>query len=196
MGNQQEKVMGSVTGKIQTVRKDRKGCKIDDVWYSAYKPEEMNGAQRGDTVTLEYKEKGDFKNIVSVTVVETAPKGGGGGGYSKGGGGGAQFRSVPELNRIDALKLAVDVTAGDADTKERVKHVLKLVPVFVNIIENGGGATAPAKSGDDDAAAKAAAAEAARKAAEAEAKRKAEEEAAAAAQQQAASSALDDFLDD
>jgi hypothetical protein len=193
--------MASASGVIQSVRRDRKGIKIDDVWYSAYNPSELGEAQRGDTVTVEYKPKGDFKNIVSVTVDAAAPKGGGGGGRGGGysGGGDKQFRSVPELNRIDALNAAVAVTAGDTDTKERVKHVLKLVPVFVNVIENGagGGAAAPAKSDTGDDAAAKAEAEAKRKAEE-EARKKAEAEAAAAAaaQKEAASSALDDFLND
>ncbi len=193
--------MTEITGTIQSVRRDRKGVKIDDVWYSAYAASELNGAERGDHVKLTYSAKGDFKNIQKPGV-EVLSKGegqssGGGGGRKSGGNGGGdkQFRTVPELNRIDALNAAVAVTVADTDTKERVKHVMKLVPIFVNVIENGTPTQAKAKA-TDDAAAKAAAEEAARKAAEEKAKREAEAAAAAEAQKEEAATALDDFLDD
>lgn len=195
--------MPTATGVVQTTRKDGKGFKMDDVWYSGYTPDELNGAQKGDSVTFEYTEKGQYKNIVKGTVQVTkgAPQSsGGGGGYS--GGGDKQFRTVPELTRIDALRLAVDTlskTAGSDDPKARVKAILKLAPVYVAFIEGslGGGNAQAATAPPTDAAA---AAEAAAKA-EAEAKAKAEAEAKARAEAQAAqaqnsAAALDAFLDD
>ena len=70
--------MPTASGLIQSVRKDRKGFKIDEVWYAAFAPDELNGAVKGDTVTLEYAEKGQYKNIVkgTVKVTASAPAGG------------------------------------------------------------------------------------------------------------------------
>ena len=191
--------MPTASGLIQSVRKDRKGFKIDEVWYSGYTPDELNGASKGDTVTLEYTEKGQYKNIVkgTVQVTASAPAGGGGGsGYTKGGGD-KQFRSVPELNRIDALKLAVDTVPQGNDLKAQVQHIIKLAKAYVAFIEGAGGGTAQAATAPQTDAAAEAEAAAARAKAEAEAKAKAEAEAAArAAQQAAGGAALDEFLND
>lgn len=190
----------SMTGVVQSVRKDGKGFKINEVWYSGYTPDELNGARKGDTVTFSYTEKGQYKNLVKDSVVVTA-SGGGGGGSGSGGGGGysgggdKQFRSVAELNRIDALRLAVE-TVKDGDDKARVKSILKLAPIYVAFIEGQlGGVPAPATNGavDAEAAAKAAAEAAAAKA-KAEAEAAAQAAAAQQAQVAAAGTALDDFI--
>lgn len=202
--------MPTASGVIQSVRKDRKGFKIDEVWYSGYTPDELNGASKGDTVTLEYTEKGQYKNIVkgTVQVTASAPAGGGGSGYTKGGGD-KQFRSVPELNRIDALRLAVDTVPQGNDLKAQVQHIIKLAKAYVAFIEGAGGGTAQAGTAPQTDAAAEAEAAAARAKAEAEAKAKAEAEAKAkaeaeakaraeaqAAQAQNSAAALDAFLDD
>jgi hypothetical protein len=195
----------SFTGLITKVRKDRKGFFIDGNWYSVFASSEMDGVNKGDTVTFTFTKKGDWNNIDNGTVKVTAGATASGSGSGGGGGGGgsgsynSQFRSVPELNRIDGLRFAVETigassTAGDV--KEAVQATLKLANLYTLFIDGSlpaaGAASTPASTGGGaDAAAKAAAEAAA--AEEAEAARVAAE-AAAQAQQAAGASALDDFL--
>lgn len=190
----------SFTGTITKVRKDRKGFFIDGAWYSVYDQSEMDGVNKGDNVTFTFKKKGDWNNIDNGTIKTNAaaPAQAATGGKSYGGGN-SQFRSVPELNRIDGLRFAVEAV-GDSDLamnlKEAAKAILALAPVFTAFIDGTlsppvAGATGEAGTNAADAAAK----EAAEAAAEADriaAKEAAE--AAAKAQQAAGQSALDDFL--
>jgi len=189
-----------ITGTITKVRKDRKGFFIDGEWYSVFDSSEMDGVNKGDTVKFTFKKKGDWNNIDNGTVkkTEAAPASSGGGKSYGGGGGNSQFRSVPELNRIDGLRFATKIVGAlhkNADLKEAVKSTLSIAAVFTAFIEGSigtpaGAAPAP-ETNDADAAAKAAAEAAAQ--AEREAAAKAAEE-AAKAQQAAGQSALDDFL--
>lgn len=187
-----------ITGTITKVRKDRKGFFIDGEWYSVFDSSEMDGVNKGDTVKFTFKKKGDWNNIDNGTVKKTeAAPASSGGGKSYGGGGNSQFRSVPELNRIDGLRFAVETVGnnnGSATIQDDVKSVLKIAAVYTAFIEGTIGAPAGAaapETNDADAAAKAAAEAAAQ--AEREAAAKAAEE-AAKAQQAAGQSALDDFL--
>ena len=187
------------SGLITKVRKDRKGFFIDGNWYSVFASSEMDGVNKGDTVTFTFTKKGDWNNIDNGTIKVTAgaPPAASGGKSGDGGGNGSGFRTVPELNRIDGLRFAVETQAQVAgtDVKERVQSTLKIAAVYTAFIEGnlgGGTATATATAASaPDAAAKAAAEAAAAEEAE---KAKAAAEAAAKAQQAAGQSALDDFL--
>jgi hypothetical protein len=190
----------SFTGLITKVRKDRKGFFIDGNWYSVFASSEMDGVNKGDTVTFTFTKKGDWNNIDNGTVKVTAgaaPAPSSGGGNGGGGSYNSQFRSVPELNRIDGLRFAVE-TIGASSLADRMKDAaqatLKLAAVYTAFIEGNLGApaaAAPAADNAPDAAAKEAAAKAEEERKEAEAKAAAT---AAAAQQAAGASALDDFL--
>jgi hypothetical protein len=191
----------SFTGLITKVRKDRKGFFIDGNWYSVFASSEMDGVNKGDTVTFTFTKKGDWNNIDNGTVKVTAASAPAPSGSTGGSGGGSynsQFRSVPELNRIDGLRFAVETigsTTIAGDMKEAAQATLKLAAVYTAFIEGslGGAAPAPAPAANNapDADAKAAAAKAEEERKEAEAKATAE---AAAKQQAAGASALDDFL--
>lgn len=80
-----------LSGTIEKTARNGKAFLIDEVWYSAYKASQMNGAEDGDFVEFEYEvvQKGSqtFYNVsgnVTVTKAErsAAPAGGGGGGGS------------------------------------------------------------------------------------------------------------------
>jgi hypothetical protein len=196
----------AMTGTITKVRKDRKGFFIDGEWYSVYVDSEMDGANKGSNVSFTFVKKGDWNNVDNGSVkvnAQAAPAPGGAGGKTYSGGGDKQFRTVPELTRIDALKLAVETVNGAADNlnlKTAAQAALKLAPVYVAFIEGtlagapAGAATTAAGTNAADEAAKAAA-----EAAQIEEARKADEAAAAAeaaqvAQAAAGQGALDDFL--
>ena len=189
----------SFTGMITKVRKDRKGFFIDGNWYSVFAASEMDGANKGDTVTFTFTKKGDWNNIDNGTIKVTAgaaPASSGSGGGSSGGGSyNSQFRSVPELNRIDGLRFAVETIGASTiagDPKEAVQATLKLANLYTLFIEGTLGGVVETKVDDGpDAEAKAAAVKAEEERKEAEAKATAE---AAAKQQAAGASALDDFL--
>jgi len=187
----------SFSGLITKVRKDRKGFFIDGNWYSVYASSEMDGVNKGDTVSFTFVRKGDWNNIDNGTIKKEASAPAASGGSSSGGGGGSynsQFRTVPELNRIDGLRFAVESVGSTGDLKTNVQQTLKIAAVYTAFIEGnlpGAGTASTPSGGDADAAAKAAAEATA--AEEAEKARVAAEE-AAAKQQAAGASALDDFL--
>lgn len=66
-------------GVVQAVRKDRKGFQLEDEWYSAFNPSQIDGVEKGAKVSFKFKENGTFKNLSGkVTVISsTAPSGGG-----------------------------------------------------------------------------------------------------------------------
>ena len=189
-----------ITGVITKVRKDRKGFYVNSDWYSLFnKP--LDGINKGDTVTFEFTNKdGKWNNVVDDIVTVTAPATSGSGGGGKGGGNGTGFRTVPELNRIDGLRFAVEIIGSTVGSvKERVPVTLKVANLYVQFIEGNleqvipaGGAAAASTPDAEAKAAAEAAAEAAALAAEEEARKASE--AAAAAQQAAGQSVLDDFL--
>lgn len=68
--------MSTVTGTVESMGKDGKKFKVNGGWYSAYNAKQLSGAEQGDTVSFDYKENGQWKNITgNVTIVE---KGAGG----------------------------------------------------------------------------------------------------------------------
>ena len=106
---------------------------IDDEEFTAFGEPDFD---EGDTIEFEYKASGEYNNIVkdSIEVIERGDgpkkkkKSSGGSdksnkGYSKGGNG-AQFRSIPELNRIDALKLAVEINTAFNDVFELIDNAI------------------------------------------------------------------------
>lgn len=56
---------------VNSVSKNGKSLKIDDVWYGAFNASQLNGAAVGDTVDFEYVEKGEYKNIKGGVVVKS-----------------------------------------------------------------------------------------------------------------------------
>ena len=54
-----------IQGNVESIRKDRKGVKLNDGhWYSGFKELTVN---KGDFVTIEYKLNGEYRNIVNFT---------------------------------------------------------------------------------------------------------------------------------
>jgi len=151
--------MSEMKGKIEKMRKDRKGLMIDDVWYSGYKASFLGDAQVGDTVEFEFTSKGDFKNITDGTLKvleksegKSSSGGGGGGGGNKGGGGYSkgEFRSVPQLVRTDAvnqaLKLLEQQNAQYPSVKQAIKatlYVANVIAAYVNAEINADGIELP-----------------------------------------------------
>lgn len=100
----------SETVVIQSMRKDKKGVKISDVWYNA-KPADLDGLAWKDTVEVEV----DGKDLVSIKKVggeEKTP-------YKKKGGGfppadpNRQATIVYQSSRKDAIQVAVSLLAAD-----------------------------------------------------------------------------------
>lgn len=57
-----------MTGVVEAVRRDGKGFKIGEDWYSSFNP--ISGVNRGDEVSFNYARKGQYLNIKGkVTVV-------------------------------------------------------------------------------------------------------------------------------
>lgn len=77
---------------VNSVSKNGKSLKIDDMWYGAFNSSQLNGASVGDVVDFEYIEKGEYKNIKGGVVVKgkgasvASPTGSANGGktYSRG----------------------------------------------------------------------------------------------------------------
>lgn len=113
----------TMNGTVEAIRKDGKAFKLSGGdWYSAFKAEQLNGAQKGDTVEFQYKTNGNFKNIDG-SVTRTGNGGGDAGSspapkrqYNAGGG-----RSFPvgkadggrAINRQNALTNAVNFTIAN-----------------------------------------------------------------------------------
>lgn len=50
-------------GVIEVVARNKKGIKIGDDWFGAFKIAQVSGASAGDEVEFEYEQKGEFNNI-------------------------------------------------------------------------------------------------------------------------------------
>ena len=70
--------MPEVRGTIKVKKNDGTAININDVWYGDYRGANLKEVVRGDEVTVEYVEKGNFKNIKKVTkhekVAQTPPE--------------------------------------------------------------------------------------------------------------------------
>lgn len=89
--------------------------------------------KKGDTITATLYKDGKYDKIKDIKVVSGgASATGGGSGNLKTG---MQFRSVPELNRVDALKAAIEwhTTYSEINTLE----LLNTASVFEAFITNG-----------------------------------------------------------
>ncbi len=116
--------MQSIKGVVKALSKYGKGFALEgtDGWFTSYKESDVEGAVVGATVEFKYQTKAnpkgaDYLNIQGqVNVVSAAPaaqaqsKGSAGGGTNK------QFRTVEELNRIDGLRMAIDMQSAGALT--------------------------------------------------------------------------------
>jgi len=137
--------MAEVTGVVQSKRKDGKGVKINEAWYSARNGSFFASVNRGDTVTLQYNVRGDWNNCDEniAPVVTAAAPAGGGGGYRGGSGGGAKaggrasgFREPDEIVRGEALSHAInflketDPDFGDSEPKAVIERTLRTAEVF------------------------------------------------------------------
>ena len=135
-------VEGLQTYKVETRwgKKDSFKVTIDDEEFTSFGKPDFD---EGDTIEFQYKANGDYNNIEkdSIEVIKRSenPKKkkdsgkSGGKGYSKGGNGGAQFRSIPELNRIDGLKLAIENRNEPAD----VLDIIQDAELFFTYITEG-----------------------------------------------------------
>lgn len=87
------KKMSTVKGKIESMRRDRKGIKVDGEWYSSFR--EINSVEWKDEVEFEYEQKGRYRNIQGA--VRKLGSGGGGsysGNDNRSGGRSNSFSSV------------------------------------------------------------------------------------------------------
>lgn len=128
----------SITGVIQSKRKDGKGVKIDDAWYSCSRNASyFASVNRGDSVTLQFTRNNQWnncdENIAPVVGQSAAPaSGGGGGGFNKP----SQFRSVDELIRNDAINTAVAFLNSTEEFAlgayaDNIEKLLKTTELFV-----------------------------------------------------------------
>lgn len=61
-----DKEILEVRGTVQSMRKDRKGLKLNDQWYSDF---DVLSCNTGDVVEIHYYVNGDFRNIKALKVV-------------------------------------------------------------------------------------------------------------------------------
>lgn len=67
-----DKEVITITGAVTSVRKDRKGFKLDDGnWYSSFAPVK---AEKGDQVKIEFVINGNYRNLKNVEVVGKSDK--------------------------------------------------------------------------------------------------------------------------
>lgn len=114
-------------GTVESVRKDMKGFKMDNVWYSSW---DALKCQRGDKVKFAYKKKGDFKNIVDLDIVTVAEE------ITPQKASKEEYHLTIEQTRSNALASAIafyDSMGKDYD----MSHVLGTAEVFENYILNG-----------------------------------------------------------
>lgn len=78
--------MSKVTGKVESMRRDRKGVKVDGQWYSSFSP--ITDVEWKDEVEFEYEQKGKYANIKG-TVRKLASSGGSGNSGGNAGRGGS-----------------------------------------------------------------------------------------------------------
>jgi len=108
----------SIKGKVKALSKFGNGFALEGIngWFTTYTAEDVAGAVVGATVEFKYDTKpnpkgGHYLNIqgaVTVVAATAAVTGTG----SVGCGTDKQFRTVEELNRIDALKIVAGLVAG------------------------------------------------------------------------------------
>lgn len=136
-----------MNGTIEAVRKDGKAFKLQgDGWYSAFKAEQLSGAQKGDQVEFNYKTNGNFKNIDgSVTRLGSgggsAPQAAGGGNAPKrqyNAGGGRSFpvgktdggRAINYQNAVTNAVKFLEYTKANGATPEDVIEVARYFAAF------------------------------------------------------------------
>ena len=90
--------------------------------------------KKGDTITATLYKDGKYDKIKDIVVVSGGNTGSSGGGFSNPKAG-MQFRSVPELNRVDALKAALEFHAPDTDIA--TLEVLNTASIFEAFITTG-----------------------------------------------------------
>lgn len=148
----------SVTGQVQSKRKDGKGVKINDAWYSSRNASYFASVNKGDSITLQFTRNNQWNNCdenIAPVVGQSAPSGGGDNGGGGGGGYGSQFRLHAELIRTDSLNSALtflnDSKQLSGNYAEDVPKVLKTSELFVAYVKGlidlsavTGSATAPA----------------------------------------------------
>ena len=75
--------MEQITGEIESMRKDRKGIKVNGEWYSAYASSQLSGVEWKDVVTFGVQ-RTEKNGQVYMNIKGDAKKSGGGGGSSSG----------------------------------------------------------------------------------------------------------------
>lgn len=125
--------MPTINGKVESVRKDGMGFKVDGQWYGS--------ATKLDSKLwkAEVEFETDGKNIIGdvKTTAAAAPAGG----FKKGGFSGGGFKKDPETDaricRQNALTNAVNLAAIYGPDKATVGAVLKVAREFANWTING-----------------------------------------------------------
>lgn len=93
---------------VASCKKDRTGVKLGDTWFSGREVLQVN---KGDTVSLQYTENGNFKNIVAGSFQVTAK-----GQYSGGSGGnsGGGYKKSSSGSNKNSVDYEAGITAGAA----------------------------------------------------------------------------------
>lgn len=55
--------MNKVTGVVEAKAKNGRSFKVGDDWFSCYNADDLNDINKGDEVSFEYKENGNWKNV-------------------------------------------------------------------------------------------------------------------------------------
>lgn len=84
--------MSTITGKVESMRRDKKGVKVNGEWYSSFNP--ISGVEWKDEVEFEFEQKGRYNNIKGAV----RKLGSGGGGNNSGQYSGAGNRSYGYSN--------------------------------------------------------------------------------------------------
>lgn len=143
--------METITGVVESVRKDRKGMCVNGQWYSSWDALSVN---TGDEVLFNYVEKGTFKNIkgkVRVTGSKPVTSSGGGksGGYSNLGVEiGHAANLAMEMMKQDKIELDSEEYYGTFAT--RTVSMFNAMKEIRSIIEKGEGSTSTVTKVDKD----------------------------------------------
>ncbi len=68
--------MQKIKGTVEVVARNKKGVKIGESWYGAFKVAQLSGADAGDVVEFDSEPKGDFNNIKGNVTIVTKGSGG------------------------------------------------------------------------------------------------------------------------
>ena len=103
--------MSKVTGQIKAIARSGKAFMIEDRWYSDRQP--IPGIERGDTVSFEFKQNGEWNNISSAIEKTSSARPAANSGGASGGG-----RGNIDINILasHSINCATELAIHDGDT--------------------------------------------------------------------------------